>query len=422
MSVKIKKDLMFYRFALYGFLKNLRFFDPFILLFLRDSGMSYFQIGLLYAIRDLSTNVLEIPTGVYADAFGRRRSMVMAFLAYIISFIIFYLFRNFYLFALAMIFFAFGDAFRTGTHKALILEYLKIKGMSDLKVAYYGRTRAASQLGSAVNSLLAAALVFYSGNYRYIFIATTFPYVLDLINVSTYPKELDGELVQLRKGAIGEQVRKTVRSFLAIFADQRAMRAILNSSGFDAFFKVTKEYLQPVLKALAVELPLLMAIDADKRAAVLIGLVYFVLYLLTSYASRSAASFSSRFANLPRAINVTYLIGAVFLFIAGASTALQWSIISVLVFVGFYVLHNLRRPMNVAMISDQIPHRVMAAGLSAESQFTTLLMVILSPIMGALADHLGVGAALACLGGVMLVAAYWVRVEAPQPSSEGAAA
>ena len=51
----------------------------------------------------------------------------------------------------------------------------------------------------------------------------------------------------------------------------------------------------------------------------------------------------------------------------------------------------------------------MAAGLSAESQFTTICLAILSPILGALADWLGVGTALACLGGGMLVLGLLVR-------------
>ena len=83
-----KNDRMFPRFALYGFLKNLRFFDPFIILIFREAGMSYLQIGFLYAIRDIATNILEIPTGVFADSFGRRKSMLMAFGSYILSFLI----------------------------------------------------------------------------------------------------------------------------------------------------------------------------------------------------------------------------------------------------------------------------------------------------------------------------------------------
>ncbi len=408
---QLKKDKQFYKFCLYGFLKNLRFFDPFIILIFREGGFSFLQIGLLYSIRDLATNILEIPTGVYADAFGRRRSMVMAFLTYIGSFVIFYFCQDFYAYAFAMVLFACGEAFRSGTHKALILEYLKIEHMLDHKVAYYGRTRGASQFGSAVNSLIAAALVFYSGNYRYMFIASTVPYVLDLVNLMTYPRELDGELVQFRKGDIWVQMKATLKAFFAIFSDRYTMRAILNSASFTALFKVSKDYLQPILKAFAISLPLLLALNDTRRAAVIVGLVYFGIYLLTSYASRSSAQFSQRFTNLTRAINLTFLAGAGFLAIAGVASWYNLAVLSILVFLGLYLVQNLRKPMNVAFISDQISYRVMASGLSVESQFTTILMAVFSPLLGLLADHFSVGTALATFGIGALLLTPFVNVQ-----------
>ncbi len=410
--MSLKKDKMFYKFALYGFLKNLRLFEPFIILFFRAGGLSFLQIGLLYSIRDLATNILEIPTGVYADAFGRRRSMVMAFSAYIVSFVIFFLFPNFYAYALAMLCFALGEALRSGTHKALILEYLDLNQMQDLKVEYYGSTRAASQFGSAINALLAAALVFYTGDYRYIFVATIIPYVLDLINLASYPRELDGQLVEMHTGMIKEQMRATLKTFLSIFRDGAAMRAIMNSSSFTAFFKGSKEYLQPILKTFALSLPVLLMVDETQRSAVIIGGVYFVVYLLTSYSSKNSARFSKRFSDLSRAINTTFLIGAASLFVAGIALHYQWVIVSILVFVGFYVLQNLRKPMSVAFISDQISNRVMASGLSVEAQATTIIMAILAPLLGALADRFGVAAGLAALGGLMLLLSLLVRVRA----------
>ena len=402
---------MFYRFSLYGFLKNLRFFGPFILLIFTDSGLSYLQIGLLYSIRDIATNILEIPTGVYADAFGRRKSMVMAFISYIVAFVIFFAFEDFYIYALAMILFAAGEAFRSGTHKALILEYLKIKNMQDLKVAYYGQTRGASQFGSAINSLIAAGLVFYSGGYEYMFIASTIPYVLDLINLATYPKELDGELKQIKKGAVMEQVKVTLKAFGGIFTNLQAIRAILNSASFSAMFKTTQDYLQPILATLALSLPVLISQTDAKREAVIIGAVYFGVYLLTSYASRNAGKFSERFTNINQAVNVTYLFGAGFLFLAGVTTWLNLALISVVIFMGFYVLQNLRRPINVGVISDQISNEVMASGLSVESQFTTLLVAAFSPLMGILADTLGVGAALTIFGVGMVLLFGLVRIK-----------
>jgi MFS family permease len=401
-----KKDRMFFRFAMYGFLKNLRFFEPFIILIFRDNGLSFLQIGILYSVRDLSNNILELPTGVFADAFGRRKAMVLAFSAYIASFFIFFFFVDFPIYIVAMILFGLGEAFRSGTHKALILEHLKLNDMLDLKVSYYGRTRGASQLGSAINSLIAAALLFFTGNYRAMFLVTILPYIIDLINVATYPKILDGELAQLHYGAIWSQARATLRDFVNIFREKRAMRAILNSAGFSAVFKTSKDYLQPILEAFALAWPLLFLLDLDdvQRSGIVIGVVYFFIYLLTSYASRNADRFSRRFGSLAAAINLTFLAGAVFLFVAGLASWQNLALISVLVFLGFYVLQNLRKPMNVAFISDQISHKVMASGLSIEAQFATLLVVIFAPVIGYIADTAGVGLALVVFGaGTMLL-------------------
>jgi MFS family permease len=411
-----KKDRMFYRFALYGFLKNLRFFEPFIILIFRDAGLTFLQIGLLYSIRDISNNLLEIPTGVFADSVGRRKAMVLAFTSYIISFFVFYFFTDFYIFAIAMFLFGLGEAFRSGTHKALILEHLELKGMLNLKVAYYGRTRAASQLGSAVNSLLAAGLLFFTGDYRLMFLVTTIPYVIDLINLATYPKILDGELAQLHRGMIWLQIRTTLRDFLGIFTDWNALKAILNSSGFSALFKATKDYLQPILEAMALALPFLILLDDVKRSSVVVGVVYFFIYLLTSYASRSADQFSHRFDGLAKPLNLTFLLGAAFLFVAGLATWQNLAILSVLVFLGFYILQNLRKPINVAFISDQISHKVMASGLSVEAQFTTLLVAIFAPILGALADNFGVGVALAVFGVGAIFLYTLVRVGERSPA------
>ncbi|MEA3308103.1 MAG: MFS transporter [Chloroflexota bacterium] len=410
-STYFTKNTMFYKFSLYGFLKNLRFFEPFLLLFFLDLGFSFFQMGILFAVRDFSANLLEIPAGVLADTFGRRKSMLLSFGSYILSFVIFTLSSSYPLLLFAMLLFALGNALRSGTHKALILEYLQIEGLHHLKVNYYGHTRSASQFGSAINSLLAAGLVFYSGSYRYIFGISIIPYLLDLINLASYPAELDGALIVFQKGTMLKQMRATVHTFLAIFKEPRTIRALVNSSSFTAFFKVTKDYLQPIVTTLALSLPFLLTYQNAQRSAVLLGGVYFIIYLFSSYAARHAAQFQQRIGQLPQAINITFLIGAVFLFSAGIATRFELNALAILVFLGFYMLQNIRKPQTVAFISDQISSQVMAAGLSVESQFTNIIMVVLAPLTGALVDLWGIGATLGILGAGMLLLSWLVKVD-----------
>jgi len=134
---------MLRRFSLYGFLKNQQYYDYFLLLAFRQMGLSFFLIGVLIAFREIMINIMEIPTGAIADLTGRRKCMIFSFIAYIISFATFGLsgmaamegklaqnILMLFLF-LAMFFFAIGDAFRTGTHKAMIFMWLHIQGRTD---------------------------------------------------------------------------------------------------------------------------------------------------------------------------------------------------------------------------------------------------------------------------------------------------
>ena len=146
---------MLFRFSLYGFLKNQRYFEPFLVLVFLDKGLSFFVIGLLIAFREATVNLLEIPSGAMADVWGRRRAMVASFASYIVSFLIFGAATGAPALFLAMFFFGVGETFRTGTHKAMIFAWLRLQGRTDEKTRFYGYTRSWSKFGSAVSVVLA---------------------------------------------------------------------------------------------------------------------------------------------------------------------------------------------------------------------------------------------------------------------------
>ena len=79
---------MLFRFSLYGFLKNQRYYEPFLILAFREKGLSFFQIGLLIGFREICINLFEVPSGALADLYGRRRAMILSFSAYILSFLL----------------------------------------------------------------------------------------------------------------------------------------------------------------------------------------------------------------------------------------------------------------------------------------------------------------------------------------------
>ncbi len=414
---RFERDTQYWKFSLYGFLKNLRFFDPYLLLFFCEMGISYTLIGVLFSIRAIVTNFMEIPSGIIADTFGRRKSMIFCFISYIFSFMLFYLFPYYWVYIIAMVFFAFGEAFRTGTHKAMILEHLRLKGLLHLKADYYGHTRGWSQTGSALSAALGAVMVFYSGNYRIVFLFSIIPYIMGLFLMISYPKELDfsvedGRMPLNEPLAWKKQLLHSFTSLKVSISSKELRRGILNFSMFDGLFKTIKDYLQPIIEQLALTAPLFLAFSGKQRSALLIGIVYTLMFLLTSTASRSAGRIKHILHQTERGLNASFILGAVVISIAGFSYISGNLYIAVAAFVIYYMIKNVRGPLTVDYLSDRFESSVMATGLSGESQVKSLVTAIMAPLFGLAVEREGLGITLVVFGIFLFLMAILLQLAA----------
>ena len=377
---------MLFRFSAYGFLKNQQYYDPFLILIFREKGLSFFAIGLLIGFRELCVNVMEVPSGAVADLCGRRRSMVLSFVAYIISFVIFGTSTVVWQLFAAMFFFAVGTAFRTGTHKAMILDWLRLQGREGEKTKTYGFTRSWSKYGSAVSVVIATGLVFTTGSYSNVFFFCTIPYVLGIINFLGYPAELEGR--PEHPPSVREMLRHLLSAFGQAVRDGRLRRVLLESMGYEGTHKVVKDYLQPVVRQMALALPVLVALAPRRRTALLVGCFYFVLYVASGAASRRAHAFAGRWGGESRAARVLWLVTlAVFVPIALA----LWVRVFWLAAVGFVVLallQNFWRPILITRVDNETDAKMGATMLSIESQAKALGAMILAPLLGYAVDRL----------------------------------
>ncbi len=378
---------MLFRFSLYGALKNQRYYDPFLILAFREKGLSFFQIGILIGFREVVTNVFEVPSGAAADLYGRRRAMIFAFSAYITSFVTFALSNSVAPLFGGMFFFGLGEAFRSGTHKAMIFDWLRIEGRSDEKTKVYGYTRSWSQMGSAISVLIAGALVFYRGNFTDIFWFSVIPYALNIINFLGYPVQLDGDRKsQVSLKAVFIVLGKALKQLLQ---SAPLRRLNLESMGFEGMYKACKDYLQPILKQTAIAIPLLLAFDADKRTAILVAGVYFALYFLSSLASRNSHKIADwRGSDDSAARFLWWINGAVFaMLIPSLWFGLYPAIICL--FVALAVLENFWRPVLISRFNAHSTPDMTATVLSIESQSKSAATVVLAPLLGWAVDLVG---------------------------------
>lgn len=374
---------MLRKFCLYGFLKNQRYFEPFIILYFLDRGLTFTQIGFLIAFREIVINLAEIPSGALADLYGRRRSMILSFSAYIVSFLLFGLCRQYWHFFIAMIFFAFGEAFRTGTHKALIFSWLRRQGRLDERNEVYGYTRSWSKLGSAASIIVATLLVFFMKNYSAVFYFTIFPYVLGLINFMTYPKDLDHSVTSIKMQDVFLHLWAALKN---AFGNYSLRRLIYESMAFEGIFKIVKDYLQPVLKNMVLFIPLLARLGDKQKSAVIVGSVYFVLNLASAYASRESYKVSRFSGGEEKAARLLWKIALGLYLLLTPLLFSKYYYLVVVMFIALYLLQNFWRPLLISRFFARAEDKEGATILSIESQAKTFAAMVTAPVLGIMVD------------------------------------
>ena len=402
----ILKDRQYFKFCMYGFLKNLRFFDAFFILFLVEKGISFTQIGLLYAVREIITNLFELPSGILADTFGRKQALALSFILYISSFTLFYLFQNFWFFLIAFIFFGLAEAFRSGTHKGMIMDYLKLIGMENQAANYYGHTRSWSQKGSALSALAAGIIVLNGGSYESIFLYSILPYVLNFVLILSYPKSLNRSLepcVNKKHMRIGSAIRMLIE----LLKKPLVLKILYSSAAHSAYLRAVKDYIQLVMVNLVIIIPILVHLEMEQKSGILIGVMYFFIFLATSTASKFSSKLANRtHSNLTR---LTLLAGFLFGALSGMAFMHEFWIISLLAFALIYVMENIRKPLLTGAIADQVPKEILTSVLSAQSLLRTIITTLLALAFGLLADHFGVGISLFTISSLLLLSGLLLR-------------
>jgi MFS family permease len=385
-SIQQHKSQMF-KFGMYGFLKNLRFFEPFLILFFLEVGqLSLFQVGVLISIREIIIYLVEIPSGVFADMYGKKFQLVLCFVFYILSFGVFFLggfVPAFWVFILAMSLFGVGEAFRSGTHKAMIMQFLDVENIVEAKSEVYGKTRSMSLIGSTLMSLISIVLILVlEGAYHYLFLIAMIPYGIDLLMILTYPNYMNQKKASSFK--LKQFLKENWDSLKYVLTKRKVRSFVLDASAFQAGFKSIKDYIQPLIVSASLGFIVFSQLDTEENEKVYIGLIYAVIYIISAFTTRNAYRLESKVDKI-KAINLAWLFMGIVSLILGWFT--QSIIVIFLAFIVMYVILNLRRPIMVQEIGDVTEEGRRASALSIQAQMTSLLLVIFAPLIGLLADY-----------------------------------
>ena len=381
----IIKDKQIKRFCLYGFLKNLRFYEAYLLLFLLSQNINLFEIGVLVAIREIIVAIFEVPSGMVADYFGRKKELCCCFVFYIIAFVLFFFTKQFSTAVFAMLFYGLGEAFRSGTHKAMIYTYLDLKNWQKEKTFVYGRTRSFSLLGSALSAILGILLMLVFKVDRLLFLFALIPTALDFILISSYPKVLDKS--DKKKNTSFKQMLQTM---VTQFKNQKMLLRILCEEGIsEASFSYTKDIIQPLLETVIVGsgLVLFSSLTPKDHLVVMLGLVYAIFNVMGAWVSKKTYLLKGNRSSLNCLQILHVIFGALFL-VLGLVT--QQAILVCIIYIILVLLHSMRKPLFVDEVDNHINKSTRATTLSMSAQLKSLFLVIFAPTLGYIMQNFGI--------------------------------
>lgn len=117
MKLKIYSIILFLNSFLTGIL------TPVISLILLDKGATLSNLSLILGLYAFTVVVLELPTGIIADVFGRKKSFCLSIIVSIVSFFILLFGRGFIVLSIGMMFYGFNRALASGSFDALFIDY-----------------------------------------------------------------------------------------------------------------------------------------------------------------------------------------------------------------------------------------------------------------------------------------------------------
>lgn len=344
-----------------------------------ERGLSLGQVASMEGPFWLAMVLLEVPTGVVADRFGRRTSLICSRAVWVVAVLVFALAGNYTLLFASYIAFALSETLRSGADSALIYDSLKAIGKADTYQHFWGRAWAveagAASLAVLVAGPVAAQLglqvpILIDVGLAVVGLAMTFTLV-EPPRISNVERE---SMVATTRAAAAHVARSPV--LLAAFAVGAALTTIA---------MVGDIFLQPFIRSFDISLAVLGPM------------------LLLFTAGATAGALLSHRVTVALGLRGTMLLLVAIL--AGAYGVLgafdHVAAFAVYPAVGFVA--GLLEPAISDFINQRVPSERRATTLSLFSLTFSLVLAPVLPLSGVLADAQGLGAVYAVFAVAVLV-------------------
>lgn len=200
------------KYYLFQFFYALSFaFVPFFVLFMRERGLSYTEIGITSAVYYIGFLFFEMPTGIAADKLGRKKTILITTLLKAVGIIVSYYSFSLWPFIFSEILLSLARAMGSGATSAFLYDsLLHMKQESQFKI-YAGRSHGMHLTGNAIAGVLGFFLLIYGYNLDALYAVSAISAIIAFFTALTFIEPLAVETI--------DPIKKTLKAYGLHFID-----------------------------------------------------------------------------------------------------------------------------------------------------------------------------------------------------------
>jgi len=188
-----------------NFFTDLRFYGPIAIIYFQQVTGSY-ALGLaVFSIASIASTIFEVPTGIFSDRIGRKKTLVFGSFANLLAICFFAFAHSFFILIIGAIFEGLTISLFSGNNEALLYDTLNEQGKKNTFSDTLGKVSSLFQIGLAVAAFFGGFIASYS--LRLTMILTIIPQIICLIitlffvEPTIHGKEVSGNIFMHLKDA-----------------------------------------------------------------------------------------------------------------------------------------------------------------------------------------------------------------------------
>lgn len=146
----------------FNFLTDFRLYGPIAIIYFANVTGSYALGASIFSIVAISSAVLEVPTGIFSDRIGRKKTVILGSIASVFCVVLYAIGGSYWMLVLGALMEGLSRSFYSGNNEALLYESLSDVGKHDDYHVHYGKTSSMFQVAGAASAFIGGLIATWS--------------------------------------------------------------------------------------------------------------------------------------------------------------------------------------------------------------------------------------------------------------------